>query len=643
MIQKLTEEKIELLPSEYIEEVRYLPKGLTPKPGYYEYSYTPYLREIIDNLGPSSPIRKIAVMKSAQIGFTVGVIESAILYHIGAMPMPQLFVTADKTLAEKTMRARIEPMIENSGLTDLIFAQGNNTRNRTGSTKLSKEYPGGYLHNIGAKNPDSFRGMTYPRMYLDEIDTYFHDMKSEGNAVQVVDNRTNAFAPTRKILYGSTPLVLQTSQINVLYETGDQRKFFVPCPFCGEMQVLYWHKKDGESEYGIVFKIDENNMPIEETIGYKCAYCGDIFRDHHKSEFLEKGEWRATAKTKDPELISYWINALYSPPGMLSWKNMVYEFLQCWDKRINKIIDIDKYRSFRNTKQGLPFEEQGEALIIDKVLIHRRPIYSRNQIKNRIFSEETGSIVYKLTCAVDVQKTPGKGELLVDIKAWCKNAISYTLDFRHLSAEKDVTDFHDKCWRDLEKLIETEIWTADDKKQYQIGLTVIDAAWGESTDTVYQFCRQYSDNVFPIFGADKLRDGLTLIPVSKSTLEKAGCMCYRINTIKMKDRVSRMINASWYSGEIQPMFYMNFPDDLREDYFKQFTAEHKIPKYHSKTNKFLGFEWIQTQGRDNHAFDLAGYHFAAIELMAENICTRGLGLDALSWPAFWGHLEKINK
>ena len=629
------------LPSEYMESVRYLTTELSPKPGFYDYEYTPYLREIVDNLSPESPVRKVAFMKPSQIGATVGILEAIIGYYIGCAPTSIFFITADKGLAEKAVEIKIDQMLESCGLTDRIFAQNKTIGSRaTGNTKELKQFPGGFLLPVGARSPGKLRQMACRVILMDELDGFPDEIGKEGSPVSLAENRSNAFAAKRKILYQSTPVILQTSFIYPLYMMGDQRNFFIKCPRCGELIVMQWHikGKDGK-DAGIQYK-HKDGILIPESVHYRCQDCGKPIDEEKKKIFLPGGKWIPTAKTQELGLVSYWLDVCYSPLGMYSWINATYDWFKAWDVTTNRIKDLKEYRAFRNTKQGKPFEEKGEALLIEKVLIHRRPIYSRNQIKNRIFQEETGSPVYKLTCAVDVQKTPGKGELLVDIKAWCKNAISYTLDFRHLSAEKDVTDFHDKCWRDLEKLIETEIWTADDKKQYQIGLTVIDAAWGESTDTVYQFCRQYSDNVFPTFGTDKLKDGLTLIPVSKSTLEKAGCMCYRINTVKMKDRVSRMINASWYSGEMQPMFYMNFPDDLREDYFKQFTAEHKIPKYHSKTNKFLGFEWIQTQGRENHAFDLAGYHFAAIELMAENICTRGLGLDALSWPAFWEYLGK---
>ncbi len=640
----IKDSRVYQLPSTYMESVRYLPKELTPKPGFYDYDYTPYLKEIVNRLSPEDPARKIVFQKPSQIGATVGILEAAVGYYIGCAPTSIMYISADKELVEKAVETKIEQMLESCGLRDKIFAQhkGYNSR-ATGNTKAEKQFPGGFLHAVGAQSAGKLRAMSYKVILMDELDGFPAEVGKEGSPVALAENRSNAFASKRKILYLSTPVVLQTSFISPLYLRGDQNNYFVKCPRCHELIVMQWHiaksKYDGKPA-GIMYEHNDGIL-IPESVHYKCQNCGKPISEDKKSKFMRTGRWIPTAQTQEMGLVSYWMDVIYSPPGMYSWVNTVYDWFKAWDVINNRVKDLKEYRSFRNTKQGKTFEEMGEALLIDKVLIHRRPIYSRNQIKNKIFAEETGSPVFKITCAVDVQKSPG--ELLVDIKAWCTNAISYTLDFRHLTAEKDVTDFNDKCWRDLENIIENEIWTSDDGRQYRIGMTFIDAAWGESTDTVYQFCRQYSENVYPTFGAEKLKDGVTLQQVSKNTIQKAGCMCYRINTVKMKDRVSRMLNAVWYSGQLQPMFYLNFPDDLREDYFAQFTAEHKVPVYDKKTNKFLGYIWKLIQGRDNHAFDLAGYHFAALELMAETVCINDLELESLQWPQFFEYMTSLFK
>ena len=103
LIDGIIDERKYDIPSEYIETVRYLPKGSSPKPGFFEFDYTPYLREPFDLLAPDSGIERIIFMKPAQIGYTIGYLQNAVLYHIGSNPKRVQFVTADNQLAEETV------------------------------------------------------------------------------------------------------------------------------------------------------------------------------------------------------------------------------------------------------------------------------------------------------------------------------------------------------------------------------------------------------------------------------------------------------------------------------------------------------------------------------------------------------------
>jgi len=183
----------------------------------------------------------------------------------------------------------------------------------------------------------------------------------------LVRNRTNAYTGSkRKIFWGSTPLVKQTSKIEGLYLAGDQRKFFVPCKHCGTMQELIWHGKN-ESGYvwGITWENNENFEPRQETVAYRCSNpdCGKTMKNYDKAVIIPKGEWRPTAKPANPSKKSYHITPIYNPPGMYSWEDMVLEWAECWDLKNNRMRDKENCRLFRNTKQGLTFEELGTRQI----------------------------------------------------------------------------------------------------------------------------------------------------------------------------------------------------------------------------------------------------------------------------------------
>jgi phage terminase large subunit GpA-like protein len=637
----LTNERSYPLPSEYIEQHRYLPKELTRKAGYYRYDYTPYLRKMIDYFHPTNPIHKIVFLKPAQIGATTGILEAAIAYNIGAVPTPQLYISADKELVELGMETKVERMLDSCGLRDLIGSQtGSNSQNK-GDKKTEKEYPGGFLHAIGAQSPGKLRQMSYPVILFDELDGFPDRLANEGDPVSLAENRSKTYEDTRKLLYLSTPLVMQTSKIYKLYLLGDQQMFYVPCKNCKNEFVMHWHAVNSHGDkYGITWdykKLPTGDLILDKkSVGYVCPHCGYKLRNFDKAWMLPRGEWKATATAHESDLASHWLNACYSPPGMYSWTGMVKSFLKCWDPVREKIKDIDAYRTFRNTDEGLPFEERGEQVSYDRVITHRRSIYALGQIPNKAALQETGSPILQVTCAVDVQKSPAG--LYVDVKGWCTGGRSYTLYFDFW--EGVAQDFQDPVWRRLEDFIENKVYIADDGAEHRIDHTLIDAAWGESTDTVYQFCRQYSVGVYPIFGAEYLKNGLTYEMMSKATIEKAGCIGYRLNTTKLKDKIARVLNDnSWITGQPQPEWYPNFPDDLRDDFFKMLTAEYKAEKRDKRTGRFLGIEWRQIQGRDNHALDTFMIHMAGIEMLAEWACKNMLGMDRLSWPAYWEWLK----
>jgi len=634
------------IPSEYIERVRYLDKELTPIPGYYKFDNTPYWKEPLDMLSSSSNIQKVVIVKGVQIGFSTGVLENIIAYSIGSDPKPILFVTSDKELAKLSMEIKVEKMIDSCGLRDRIYSQTKQKSKKSGDTIYQKQYQGGFLVSIGARNPGKLRSMSFPIIVMDELDSYPDHLKGEGDPVSLADNRTNAYGDKRKILYGSTPLILQTSKIWKLYLTGDQRQFKVPCKFCGEMQVLKWHGvKESGYIYGIVFEV-EKGLPIYETVGYKCINekCGKIMKNHDKSLIFELGKWEATAKTQEPGLASYQLSALYSNPSMFSWEKMVEKWHNAWNLEKNIMKDKEKYREFRNLMQGLPFEEKGgESIRYERSVLHRRPFYIKNQIPNQHIINECGSPILLLTASIDVQKN----NLFIHIIGWTAGGRNWTIDF--FSMDGPIEDYNSPIWKMLDEYIMNKKWLSDDGKEYGIINTFIDS--GHYTQYIYAFCKQYSSGVFAVKGEEKITGGVTYRNFNKETLEKEGLnAAFHINTTKIKDHISVMLNKlQWDSDQLQPDWYPNFPDNLHDDFFRMFEAENKIEERDRITNKWIRTRWVQKHGADNHAFDTFCYSLAGIEVFADYICRNEdyLDLKMLDWDLFWefakqGHFYKIN-
>jgi len=626
--------KIEL-PSEYAERVRTLPPELTPFPGPFSYNRFPYFREIVDSLASIDPIKEIAVMKGNSLGATTAILETAILYFIGCEPKPQLYITADSELAKTSIEIKVDRMIDGAGLRHLIFSQTKKGKGSedSGDTKTSKQYPGGFLYSYGSRSPARFRSNPYPVAHGDEVDAYPEAIKKEGDVISLIRSRTNAYSKTRKILWISTPLVEQTSKINVLYLSGDQRKYFVPCPHCGEYQDLVWHgvHEDG-SVYGVIWENDELFNPKIETVAYKCKYCGGLIKNYDKPGIINRGEWRPTAKPTNPLMRSYHISPLYNPPGMYSWEDFVFEWCECWDIEHNRLRDKEKYRSFRNLKQGLPFTETGTQLKYERTLTYKRTGFARGHIPNEMAKLNSGSVILIVIASVDVQKD----KLFVDVKGYSANGVTWSLDFFEIKG--DTADFNGP-WDELEKYIGEKTFTSDDGHVYKIVMTMVDSGW--NTQYVYAFASRYSSGIYACKGADYLRGGETFKLFNKSTLDSIALQkAYHVNTCKMKDKIYNALNNSvWNTHELQPPWYPNFPEDYRDDYFKQFEAENKVDEYDRKTFRYLRTIWKAKQGIPNHAFDTYNYNLAALEIFADSYCREVLRLPGLEWDLFWRDIK----
>ena len=88
----LVEKREYKLPSEYVEEVRYIDKELSPFPGKFSFDKAPFFKEIVDLFAPDNPTRKVVLMKGNQMAATTSLLEPIVLYNIGCNPNAQLLV-----------------------------------------------------------------------------------------------------------------------------------------------------------------------------------------------------------------------------------------------------------------------------------------------------------------------------------------------------------------------------------------------------------------------------------------------------------------------------------------------------------------------------------------------------------------------
>lgn len=547
--------------TEFIEGNRILPPG-TPMPGVFSYDTTPYMREITDNMSPSSLVGHQTIMKGVQIGATTSVVENTIGYYIGEMPAEVLLISATDELLKEWMDIRAEPLIDSLNLRRLIFSQSGNTKSRkTGDTASKKQYPGGQLDLASARSAPKLRMKSKQVVLLDEVDGAPAELTTgEGSFVAVSEGRAVAYGHRAKIALLSTPTTYERSLIWKYYQDGDQRKYFMPCPCCGQPLPFEWE--------GFKWTLDGDGRI--EDVWYDCPHChGQIF-NHNKTEMMAHGEWVPTATAISKTKRSYYLPAFYSPVGMLSWTTIVERFLKAQE-------DPTAMASWVNLYCGLPFKDVGTRPDIDYV--HRnKGAYKRGTIQDGVLF---------LTMFVDVQEGSKRTDvtkpqrLEMEILGHGAGYRSWSVDY--VVIEGGIHDAFSGAWESLYQMAMNGgfRYKRSDGRVFGLEICLIDSGSGGHYDTVYEFCGRWA-NTHPSKGFQdvtrldrkNLGDVLTKDNFKryKASKRPEGVVLYEISTNYYKRQLYKRLKLERIAGAIQKTGFCDFPTDYDMNYFKQLTA-----------------------------------------------------------------------
>jgi phage terminase large subunit GpA-like protein len=627
-----------ITPVLFNEENRYLPQGVSPRPGYIRYDLFPFLREIIECFDPLSHVREVNLMKGVQTGYTT-LLESILLYYIAHIKtQAAMFITADKELAAGRMENNIIPMINESGFSDLIRSSDEGNSRKTGKTKDFLQWEGGgYLIYNGALNAAKMRQYSVPLMLKDELDGWKRSVGQDGNSDALTDARLSAYWSVRKILRGSTPL-LEPSMIGEAYEKGDQRKYLVLCKACSFPQEL--KQEHVNEETGIIggFKWDtEDGTLLLESVRYCCANCGHEHYETDKERLFSEehgAHWKPTAKPREPGIRSYHLPSFYSPFGFRPWYKGISDYLEAFDPSTKQVKSVSKLQEYYNNTLGVPFKVMGAKVRFTSVSAHRRAVYRLGQIPNKYAAQHSGSKILFLTCQVDVHLR----NLAVSVMGWTRDLRCYVVDYWRFERENDSDDcgeLSSPVWQRLRDLIEEQVYEADDGTKYRVALTLVDA--GYANDTVTTFCSDYEAGVYPILGRDRPGKNQTIKEFAEFKTQ-SGTTGYRILVDHYKDRLAPVLRRDW-SEELgqQKIYHFNAPVDIADKQLKELTVESRREKTDDKGNTV--YYWHRPGNAPNELWDLLGYGHAAVEILAWSICIQFFEMDSVNWPDFWDFAE----
>lgn len=645
----------DIMPSAWTEAKVIMPK---PFPGAFRYAKTPYAREIIDRLSQTDPAHTVALMKGAQIGMSSGVIMPGIGWIIENNPGNTYLSVGAPELVSKAM-GKVDGIIDSTGLRRLIKPQAQRVKNqKTGDTNNAKEFPGGVFYIGSANNHKNLRQEDIQFVFLDDFEAVKKSSKQSGDTLSLVKTRQISYHGKSKLFLISTPELKEHSNIEPAYLLGDQRKFMVPCPCCGERIEIKWSHEDKDTKemVGIVWELDENNKLVKGSVRYKCQLCFECFDDKEKDIWLNDGKWVATAVASVEGYYSYHISSLYAPIGMADWEYWVGEFLQAQPPEGE--VDEEKLQTFYNVCLGMTYEVKAEKMSSKRLQGNTRDYQIGIVPEAQSIRDGNGRIIM-LTCACDLNGTLEDARLDYEVLAWSETGSTYSVTHGSIGSfipnqtkaqkEKDTrsrwTYEHDRensVWNEFKDIL-AKPWSFDEeegKKKMRIFATGVDT--GHCEKEAFQFIDKYTQKGAIIFGLKGDKETKYLPFTLDAKWFKPGVArrnLYMVLGGVIKDALSKQMKLKWDQNkdEAQPAGFCNFPEPSAglytyKNFFSHYESEER--KIEKNTKNELSARWEKiTATAQNHLWDCRVYNMVTADIAVKNMLNE-MGIKNGVWSDF---------
>lgn len=571
----------DMLPSVWAEKNVRIPVG-NAIPGPINFDNAPIQRGILDAIKEPG-MRRMDLMLAAQLGKTTA--QQCITgYFIDHEPRSQIMAQPSEGDMATFQETKLKPMLEANPKISNKMARARGRQGVNNSRMIS--YIGGWLMFSWAGSPKTARGRSAPVTQADEVDGY--DTTAEGDFLELLAQRSATFGDDRLDIRSSTPVDLETSRIYKGWIAGDQRRWHVCCPDCGELQYFRWENVNWTGRQSASIEDAEKDFGQDHEPGtaiYACAACGSLWDDGQRIAAIrnaarEGGGWIATKPFKG--------HASFHAPEMASTFRRLRDIVQSYlDK-----LGMGDLQSFVNVSLGWPFAA-GDKADPDS-LLNRREEYAAQVPMGGLW----------LSCGVDMQDD----RLEYEVVAWGFGEESWSIETGVLYGDPLMPD----VWSDLEDVL-ANTYRHESGALMRIEGTCVDTGGtGGMTAAAYDWLKGKTGR--RIFGVKGLGGwGIPIVekPHRKQTGKKRSKFTdlFRVGVDEAKLVVMRRLSQT----KPGPGF-CHFPlaDAWDEEFFKQLTAERLVVRY-VKGQPIR--EWRKNDRDRNEKLDCRVYNYAALKIM----------------------------
>lgn len=582
--------------------------------GPWKNSVVKYMVEPMDCL-TESDLQAVIFVGGAQTGKTASLILNWLTYSVCVDPMDMILYNPSMSAARDFSMRRVDRLHEQSPSVGEKLGSSSDSDN-----KFDKHYKNGMMFSLSWPSATEMAGKPIPRVALTDYDRMEEDIDGEGSPFDLASKRTTTFgsfgmtvaesSPSRDITdvrwIAKTPHEAPpTTGILDLYNRGDRRRWYWPCPHCenyfeGEFSMLEWDEK-------------EDDVSTAETVRMICPHCHSHIKPDQKYDMNQWGVWLKDGQIIDKNwkihgvgvrssYASFWLKGVAA--SFVSWPKLVENYLTLM-RGYETTGDESALKKFYNTDLA--------EIYIPKGLETIRVPESLKSRAERLGEKVVPEGVRFLLASVDVQKNMFK----VQIHGICPGRPFdiVVIDRFSLHKSERLDEDGDTLWvkpatylDDWDVLIEGVI-----RKEYPIGdgsgrmmsikMTVCDSAGIDGVTTnAYNFYRKLKDEnlhgKFHLLKGDNnpnaVRTRITY-PDSQKKDRNAGARgdipVLMLNVTMLKDTLSARLDS------LEPGKGMvRFPDWFSDDFFIELCSEVRTSK-----------GWERKSHVHNEAFDLLNY------------------------------------
>ncbi|HDX2272834.1 TPA: phage terminase large subunit family protein [Escherichia coli] len=594
----------------------------------------PYVIEPMNCLA-SREYDAVIFVGPSRTGKTIGLIDGWVIYNVICDPADMLIIQMTEEKAREHSKKRLARTFRVSPEVVSRLSPNKNDNNVYDRTFLA----GNYL-KIGWPSVNIMSSSDYKCVALTDYDRFPEDIDGEGDAFSLASKRTTTFMSSGMTLVESSPgrdvkdvkwrrtsphEAPPTTGILSLYNRGDRRRWYWPCPHCGE-----YFQPCGDVVAG--FRDIADPVLASEAAYIQCPSCSGRIMPEQKRELNGRGVWLRDGESinadgsryGDPRrsrIASFWMEGPAAAYQTLS--QLVYKLLTA-EQEYETTGSEETLKTVINTDWGLPY--------LPRASMEQRKSELLEQRAEPVPSRSVPDGVNFLVATVDVQAGRHR-RFVVQVTGYGSRGERWIIDRYNITqslrgdsdGESQRIDpaSYPEDWDVLLTDVFHKSWplASDPSQQMRLMAMAVDSGGEDGvTDNAYKFwrrCRRdgLGKRIY-LFKGDSIRRAKLITRTFPDNTGRTGRRAqaagdvplWLLQTDALKDRVN---NALWRDSPGPG--YVHFPDWLGSWFYDELTYEER-----SSDGK-----WSKPGRGANEAFDLMVYAEALVILH---------GYEKIRWP-----------